>query len=80
MRHRVRHGRVRDCFENRTKTTEARRRNRYRGRYRDRYGNADQLRSHCSDQPDEPDLWELPRFVQEVDSAGSINPIHGDYG
>ncbi|MCZ6824954.1 MAG: proline iminopeptidase, partial [Gemmatimonadetes bacterium] len=26
----------------------------------------DQLGSHYSDQPDEPELWELPRFVEEV--------------
>ncbi len=29
----------------------------------------DQLGSHYSDQPDEPDLWELPRFVDEVEQV-----------
>ncbi len=29
----------------------------------------DQLGSHHSDQPDEPDLWELPRFVDEVEQV-----------
>jgi proline iminopeptidase len=29
----------------------------------------DQLGSHFSDQPDEPDLWELPRFVEEVEQV-----------
>jgi len=29
----------------------------------------DQLGSFYSDQPDEPDLWELPRFVEEVESV-----------
>ncbi len=29
----------------------------------------DQLGSHYSDQPDEPDLWELPRFVEEVEQV-----------
>jgi proline iminopeptidase len=29
----------------------------------------DQLGSFHSDQPDEPDLWELPRFVDEVEQV-----------
>lgn len=29
----------------------------------------DQLGSHYSDQPDEPDLWEIPRFVEEVEQV-----------
>jgi proline iminopeptidase len=29
----------------------------------------DQLGSHYSDQPDEPDLWEVPRFVEEVEQV-----------
>jgi proline iminopeptidase len=29
----------------------------------------DQLGSHFSDQPDEPDLWEIPRFVDEVEQV-----------
>ncbi len=29
----------------------------------------DQLGSHYSDQPDEPDLWGLPRFVDEVEQV-----------
>jgi len=29
----------------------------------------DQLGSYFSDQPDEPDLWELPRFVEEVEQV-----------
>jgi proline iminopeptidase len=29
----------------------------------------DQLGSHYSDQPNEPDLWELPRFVEEVEQV-----------
>ncbi len=29
----------------------------------------DQLGSHYSDQPDEPELWELPRFVEEVEQV-----------
>src|SRR5918997_5463731 len=29
----------------------------------------DQLGSSYSDQPDEPDLWELPRFVDEVEQV-----------
>jgi len=38
----------------------------------------DQLGSTYSDQPDEPELWELPRFVEEVEQVrlarGSLNP------
>lgn len=29
----------------------------------------DQLGSHYSDQPDQPELWELPRFVEEVEQV-----------
>jgi len=29
----------------------------------------DQLGSHYSDQPDAPDLWEIPRFVEEVEQV-----------
>jgi len=29
----------------------------------------DQLGSYYSDQPDEPDLWDLPRFVEEVEQV-----------
>jgi proline iminopeptidase len=29
----------------------------------------DQLGSYYSDQPDQPDLWELPRFVEEVEEV-----------
>ena len=29
----------------------------------------DQLGSHFSDQPDDPDLWEIPRFVDEVEQV-----------
>ena len=29
----------------------------------------DQLGSHYSDQPDEPELWEVPRFVEEVEQV-----------
>jgi proline iminopeptidase len=29
----------------------------------------DQLGSHYSDQPDEPELWEIPRFVEEVEQV-----------
>src|SRR5438067_8361037 len=29
----------------------------------------DQLGSERSDQPDEPDLWEIPRFVDEVEQV-----------
>jgi proline iminopeptidase len=34
-----------------------------------RVDNYDQLGSTYSDQPDEPDLWELPRFVEEVEQV-----------
>ena len=33
------------------------------------YYNYDQLGSFYSDQPDEPDLWEVPRFVDEVEQV-----------
>jgi proline iminopeptidase len=33
------------------------------------YYHYDQLGSHLSDQPDDPDLWELPRFVEEVEQV-----------
>ncbi len=40
------------------------------------YYHYDQLGSHYSDQPDEPDLWEIDRFVEEVEQcewrAGSM--------
>ena len=29
----------------------------------------DQLGSYYSDQPDEPELWNLPRFVEEVEQV-----------
>ncbi len=29
----------------------------------------DQLGSAYSDQPDDPDLWEIPRFVEEVEQV-----------
>jgi len=32
----------------------------------------DQLGSHYSDQPDEPDLWNLPRFVDEVEQVRQV--------
>lgn len=33
------------------------------------YYHYDQLGSHLSDQPDEPELWEVPRFVEEVEQV-----------
>lgn len=33
------------------------------------YYHYDQLGSHLSDQPDEPDLWEVTRFVEEVEQV-----------
>lgn len=33
------------------------------------YYHYDQLGSFLSDQPDDPDLWELPRFVEEVEQV-----------
>ncbi len=33
------------------------------------YYHYDQLGSYYSDQPDEPDLWNLPRFVEEVEQV-----------
>jgi proline iminopeptidase len=33
------------------------------------YYHYDQLGSYYSDQPDDPDLWELPRFVDEVEQV-----------
>lgn len=38
----------------------------------------DQLGSHYSDQPDEPDLWELPRFVEEVEQVRSALGLKRD--
>lgn len=32
----------------------------------------DQLGSYYSDQPNEPDLWELPRFVEEVEQVRQL--------
>jgi len=33
------------------------------------YYHYDQLGSHLSDQPDDPDLWTIPRFVEEVEQV-----------
>src|SRR5947209_8552475 len=38
----------------------------------------DQLGSAYSDQPDEPDLWELPRFVDEVEQVRRALGLHHD--
>ena len=38
----------------------------------------DQLGSFYSDQPDEPDLWEIPRFVEEVEQVRQA--LHLDSG
>lgn len=38
----------------------------------------DQLGSHYSDQPDAPDLWELPRFVEEVEQVRQALGLTGD--
>ena len=37
----------------------------------------DQLGSYYSDQPDEPDLWELPRFVEEVEQVRLALRLNG---
>lgn len=40
----------------------------------------DQLGSTYSDQPDEPDLWELPRFVDEVEQVRQALALdHGNF-
>ena len=38
----------------------------------------DQLGSYYSDQPDEPDLWELPRFVEEVEQVRQVLGLDRD--
>lgn len=38
----------------------------------------DQLGSHYSDQPDEPELWELPRFVEEVEQVRQALKLDSD--
>ena len=38
----------------------------------------DQLGSYFSDQPDEPDLWELPRFVEEVEQVRQALGLNHD--
>lgn len=38
----------------------------------------DQLGSHYSDQPDDPDLWELPRFVEEVEQVRQALGLNQD--
>ena len=38
----------------------------------------DQLGSHYSDQPDVPDLWEIPRFVDEVEQVRIALGLHAD--
>jgi proline iminopeptidase len=38
----------------------------------------DQLGSHFSDQPDEPDLWEIDRFVAEVEQVRQALGLHRD--
>ena len=38
----------------------------------------DQLGSYYSDQPDEPDLWEAPRFVEEVEQVRRSLGLDGD--
>lgn len=42
------------------------------------YYHYDQLGSYYSDQPDEPELWELPRFVEEVEQVRQA--LHLDAG
>lgn len=39
----------------------------------------DQLGSYYSDQPDEPDLWELPRFVEEVEQVRQALGLNNFY-
>jgi proline iminopeptidase len=38
----------------------------------------DQLGSYYSDRPDEPDLWELPRFVEEVEQVRQFLGLEQD--
>jgi len=38
----------------------------------------DQLGSYYSDQPDEPDLWEIPRFVEEVEQVRQALGLNKD--
>jgi proline iminopeptidase len=38
----------------------------------------DQLGSYYSDQPDEPDLWDLPRFVDEVEQVRQALGLTGE--
>jgi len=38
----------------------------------------DQLGSYYSDQPDEPELWELPRFVEEVEQVRKALGLNRD--
>src|SRR6188474_704242 len=38
----------------------------------------DQLGSYYSDQPDEPELWELPRFVEEVEQVRQALGLNKD--
>ena len=38
----------------------------------------DQLGSHYSDQPDEPELWEIPRFVEEVEQVRKALGLNKD--
>lgn len=38
----------------------------------------DQLGSFYSDQPDDPDLWELPRFVEEVEQVRQVLGLDQD--
>ena len=38
----------------------------------------DQLGSYYSDQPDDPDLWELPRFVDEVEQVRKALGLRAD--
>ena len=38
----------------------------------------DQLGSYYSDQPDEPELWEIPRFVEEVEQVRQALGLGGD--
>ncbi|HEX8733145.1 MAG TPA: proline iminopeptidase-family hydrolase [Ktedonobacterales bacterium] len=38
----------------------------------------DQLGSYYSDQPDEPDLWEVPRFVEEVEQVRQALGLNAD--
>jgi proline iminopeptidase len=42
------------------------------------YYNYDQLGSAYSDQPDEPELWEVDRFVDEVDEVRRALGLNGD--